>query len=62
MNNNIIDRLINVINLLNEIEIKGFYNIKNLGLAIQQIDSIVVLIRQNEQAIKTVKENNGSEI
>ena len=35
MNNNIIDRLINVINLLNEIEIKGFYNIKNLGLAIQ---------------------------
>ncbi len=47
MNNNIIDRLINIINLLNEIEIKGFYNIKNLGLAIQEIDSIIVALRQN---------------
>lgn len=49
MDNNIIDRLVSVINTLNKIEIKGFENIMNLGLSIQELNNIITIINQNQQ-------------
>ena len=48
MDSNIIDRLVSVINTLNKIEIKGFENIMNLGLSIQELNNIIAIINQNQ--------------
>ena len=45
---NIVERLISVINTLNKIEIKGFENIMNLGLSIQELNNIATIINQNQ--------------
>lgn len=55
---NDIQRIIAVINLLNQIEVKGFYNIKNLGAAIQQLDNLVREINQRENVVKETKAEN----
>ena len=50
MENNFIERLTSLINVLDNIEVKGFNNIKNLGLAIQQLSNIInEAVRQNQQ-------------
>ena len=53
---NIIDKLISVINTLNKIEIKGFENIMNLGLSIQELNNIIAIINQNQQQLKINKQ------
>lgn len=61
----IVQKLTAIINLLNEIEIKGFYNIKNLGVAIQQLDSMAGAINLRIKAIneknKIINEGMGPE-
>lgn len=57
---NIVERLIGVINTLNKIEIKGFENIMNLGLSIQELNNIVTIINQNQQ-VKQPVENKPRE-
>ena len=47
--NELIQRLTNVINLLNEVEVKNFNNIKNLGAAIQQTDSAIKIVYDTAQ-------------
>ena len=49
---NEVQRIIGIINLLNDVEVKGFYNIKNLGAAIQQLDKLANEIDQRERAIQ----------
>ena len=49
MDQQIIERLIGIINTLNKIEIKGFENIMNLGLSIQELNSIIQTINQQNQ-------------
>ena len=60
---NEVQRLIGVIDLLNQVEVKGFFNIKNLGAAIQQLDRLANEIDQRErsvqQARKTREEKEG---
>ena len=56
MDSNIIDRLVSVINTLNKIEIKGFENIMNLGLSIQELNNIIAIINQNQQQLKINKQ------
>lgn len=54
MENNFIERLNSLINVLDNIEVKGFNNLKNLGLAIQQLSNIInEAIRQNQQKQKS---------
>lgn len=58
--NELIQRLTNIINLLNEVEVKNFNNIKNLGAAIQQTDSVIKIVYDTAQkaaAKADVKEN-----
>lgn len=58
--NELIQRLTNIINLLNEVEVKNFNNIKNLGAAIQQTDSVIKIVYDTAQkaaAKENVKEN-----
>ena len=49
---NEVQRIIGIINLLNDVEVKGFNNIKNLGAAIQQLDKLASEIDQRERTIK----------
>ena len=54
MENNFIERLNSLINVLDNIEVKGFNNLKNLGLAIQQLSNIInEAVRQNQQKQKS---------
>lgn len=54
MENNFIERLNSLINVLDNIEVKGFNNLKNLGLAIQQLSNVInEAIRQNQQKQKS---------
>ena len=58
--NELIQRLTNIINLLNEVEVKNFNNIKNLGAAIQQTDNVIKIVYDTVQkaaAKENVKEN-----
>lgn len=58
--NELIQRLTNIINLLNEVEIKNFNNIKNLGAAIQQTDNVIKIVYDTAQKTAEkadVKEN-----
>lgn len=61
--NELIQRLTNVINLLNEVEIKNFNNIRNLGGAIQQTDNVIKIIydyiqkQQNEENKRELDKN-----
>lgn len=58
--NELIQRLTNIINLLNEVEVKNFNNIKNLGAAIQQTDNVIKIVYDTAQKTATkvdVKEN-----
>lgn len=52
MENNTIQKIISIINLLNDIEVKGFYNIKNLGAAIQQLDKLANEINLYEKTLQ----------
>ena len=52
---NEVQRLIGVIDLLNQIEIKGFFNIKNLGAAIQQLDRLANEIDQRERSVEQLR-------
>ena len=56
---NIVERLISVINTLNKIEIKGFENIMNLGLSIQELNNIATIINQNQQAKQPIENKPG---
>lgn len=56
MENNTIQKIIAIINLLNDIEVKGFYNIKNLGAAIQLLDRLAGEIKQYQQDKNTKKQ------
>ena len=49
---NEVQRIIGIINLLNDVEVKGFYNIKNLGAAIQQLDKLANEIDLREKTIQ----------
>lgn len=54
MENNFIERLNSLINVLDNIEVKGFNNLKNLGLAIQQLSNVInEAVRQNQQKQKS---------
>ena len=52
---NEVQRLIGVIDLLNQVEVKGFFNIKNLGAAIQQLDRLANEIDQRERSVQQVR-------
>lgn len=45
----IINQLIEVINALNRIEVKGFENLTNLGLSIQELNRIIQNLTQLTQ-------------
>lgn len=47
---NVIDILINIVNTLNRIEVKGFENLMNLGMSIQELNRAIQTINQNQQA------------
>jgi len=50
----IINQLTEIVNTLNKVEVKGFENLTNLGLSIQELNRIIQTLIQNEQqAIKT---------
>lgn len=46
---NIIDTLINIVNTLNRVEVKGFENLMNLGMSIQELNRIIQVINQNQR-------------
>lgn len=46
---NIINQLIEVVNALNRIEVKGFENLTNLGLSIQELNRIIQNLTQEQQ-------------
>lgn len=48
---NIINQLIEVVNALNRIEVKGFENLTNLGLSIQELNRIIQIITQEQQKV-----------
>ena len=52
---NEVQRLISVIDLLNQVEVKGFFNIKNLGAAIQQLDRLANEIDQRERSVQQAR-------
>lgn len=52
---NEVQRLIGVIDLLNQVEVKGFFNIKNLGAAIQQLDRLANEIDQRERCVQQAR-------
>ena len=52
---NEVQRLIGVIDLLNQVEVKGFFNIKNLGAAIQQLDRLANEIDQRERSVQQLR-------
>lgn len=64
--NELIQKLASIINLLNQVEIKNFNNIKNLGAAIQQTDNAIKMInwyiQQQEQNQKNTQENKDKNI
>ena len=57
MDQQIIERLIGIINTLNKVEIKGFENIMNLGLSIQELNNIIQTINQQNQQTKQSAED-----
>ena len=52
---NEVQRLIGIIDLLNQVEVKGFFNIKNLGAAIQQLDKLAADIDQRERSTQQLR-------
>jgi hypothetical protein len=46
---NIINQLVEIINTLNRIEVKGFENLMNLGLSIQELNKILQTLTKDEQ-------------
>lgn len=58
---NIINQLIEVVNALNRIEVKGFENLTNLGLSIQELNRIIQNLTQLTQEQQKANEQQPKE-